>query len=480
MRLEKRIGTLMLAVLVSCAVIHAQQRDPRVNPPIAPVPPLPSGESSSSADVTTTPAVASAAAPTKSEPRPAADIEQAGLGIWGGGRSMFTAGFRVGFQGDSNANSSASSSTLQSAATIAGNASLMRNWKASNASLDYSGGGTLYNSRTSLNRQFHNFGLRYSVTGRAWSLTLRDSISLLPESSFGFGVGTAGMLLPGVPGQVQSQLNPLLVPNQSILTTTGRRISNTLAAQVGYALTRRSSLGISSSYGILRAVDSNLTDNHRWSVSTSYNYLLTGKDSLSLSYAHSGLGFENTQFGISGDTVRVGYARQLTGRLSFDIGGGPHFSRFRNPVAGNGTRISASVRSGLYYHLSEADLDFSYTRGITGGSGVLLGADTDQVEGGFSKRLSRMWNSSLRLGYARNVSLVQSTGLTNQFTFNSWYATVGFSRPVGRYARMSLSYGITGQGSNTSLCLGTSCGRSAIRHRFGLSFEFGLPPIALE
>ena len=366
MRLEKRIGTLLLVVMVACAVVHAQQKDPRVNPPIAPVPPLTPAESSSTVEATPEPA----AAPAKSEPRPASDIEQSGLGAWGGGRSMFTAGFRVSLHGDSNANTSAGASRLESAATIAGNASLLRNWSTSTLSLDYSGGSTLYNTRASLNRQSHEFGLRYSLMGRAWSVTLRDSISLLPEASFGFGAGTTNILLPGVPGQVQSQLNPLLVPNQSIFTGTGRRISNTLAGQVGYTLTRRSSLAISASYGILRSVESNLTDNHRWSVSTAYNYLLTGKDSLSLSYAHSGLGFEKTQFGISGDTVSIGYARQLTGRLSFDIGGGPHFSRFRNHVAGDGTRFSASVRSGLSYRLSDADLDFSYTRGITGGSGV--------------------------------------------------------------------------------------------------------------
>lgn len=468
----------MLATLFAGAVVHAQQRDPRVNPPLAPLPPLTQSESSS----TTATGPEPAATPAKSEPRPASDIEQAGLDLWGSGRSMILYGFRVGFLADSNPTANAGASRLKGVTTIGWNASLLRNWRTSTLSLDYNSGVQLYNTRTSENRQGHNLGLRYSLTGPAWTLTLRDSVSLLPESSFGFWAGTGSLILPGAPGQVQSQLNPFLVPSQSILTGTGRRISNAFAGQVDYAVTHRSSLSFSSSYGILRGLESALVDSHRWSVGATYNYLLTGRDSVSLSYDHSSFGFDQSDFGIASDGLNVGYVRQLTGRLSLSVGGGPHISQFRNPVAGSGTRVSSNVRAGLQYQLRNASLDVSYMRGITGGSGVLLGADTDLVEGGMSKQVSRMWTMSTRLGYARNVSLVQSTGLTNQLTFNGWHGEVSFSRPLGRHARMGLSYGANGQQSNSSVCLGGTCGRSFIRHRFGLTIEFApqFPPIVLE
>ena len=479
MRLEKKIAILTLIVLVACAAVHAQQKDPRVNPPVAPLPPLAPNESSSVADAKTTSAATPAATPARPE-RPASEIEQVGLGLWGAGQSLFTANLGVSFTGDSNASANAGPSQLRSAVRINGDASLLRNWRQATLSMNYSSGGTLYNSGSGLNRQSHVFGFRYGLVGRGWSLTLNDSFSLLPESSFGFWSTAGGVLLPGAPGQVQSQLNPLLVPNQSILTGIGRRVSNTFAGQVSYSLTPRSSLAISSSYGILRGLNSNLLNNHQWSLGTAYSYLWTSRDSVSLTYSHSGHGWDNSDFGISADTLRVGYSRQLTGRLALDVGGGPHISRFRNPVAGSGTRVSSSVRVGLQYQMSDTHLDVSYMRGITGGSGVLLGAHTDLVQGGMSKRLSRMWTMFVRLGYARNVSLFQSTGLTNQYLFKGWHAQTGFSRPVGRYAHMALSYGVNGEQSNSSFCLGTVCGRSALRHQFGLSFHFSLPPIALE
>jgi hypothetical protein len=478
-RLEKKIGTLVLVMLLACTMVQAQQRDPRVNPPVAPLPPLSPSESSS----TTAPGAEPAVAPAKPQPRAASDIEQADLGGWGGGgQSMILYGFRVSFHADSNPSAGAGPGRLQGVTTVSWNAGLVRNWHTSTLSLDYASGAMLYNTRVGENRQGHTLGLRYTVTGRAWSFTLRDSVSLLPESSFGFWAGAGSTIIPGAPGQVQSQLNPLLVPSQSILTGTERRISNTLAGQVSFALTPRSSLAVTSSHGIFRGLGSNLIDSHRWSVGTTYNYLLTSRDSLGVSYSHSRFGFDQSSFGFSGNSLNVSYSRQLTGRLSLTVGGGPHISQFRNQVAGSGTRVSSSMRAGLQYQLRTTTLDLAYTRGITTGSGVLLGADTDLVEGGVSKQLSRMWRMSTRLGYARNVSLVQSTGLTNQLTFNGWHGHVSFARPIGRYARLGLNYGVNGEHSSSAFCLGATCGGSTIRHRFGLTFEFSpnFPPIILE
>lgn len=475
MRLEKKIGTLILALLVACAVAYGQQKDPRVNPPVQPLPPLTTGESSTTTETSPEPA----AAPAKPEQRPVSEIEQLGLGLKGG-RSVLTSRLHVAFQGDTNASASAGASILRSSSTLGGNVELMRDWGRSSLSLNYAGDGTLYNSRAGLNRQSHSLGLRYNLAGRSWSLTLRDSVGFLPESAFGFNTQAGGSLLPGVPSTVQSQLNPLLVPNQSILNGFGQRISNTFAGEVGYVLSRRSNLSVSSSYGILRGLGSGLVGNDRWSLGLGYNYQLTGRDSLSMSYSHSGSSFKGSDFSIQGDTASVGYTRQLSGRLALQVNGGPYVSRFQNPVAGDRTRLSFSMGSSLSYQLADASLQLSYTRGITGGSGVLLGAHTDQFDGGISKRLSRMWNGALGLGYARNVSLVQSTGLTNQINFNTWHGRVDVSRPVGRYARMGLSYGVTGQASNSSFCQGAACGQSSIRHRFGLSFDFSFRPIALD
>jgi hypothetical protein len=474
--LEKKIGTVILALLVLSVAAAGQQKDPRVNPPVQPLPPLPAGESSTSTGTGAEPATPA----DPQEKRPASEIEQLELGLGSGGRSLLTSGFRVTFHGDSNANASAGTSRINSGGTFTGNVSLIRNWGRSALTVSYNGGGTIYNTRNARYRQGQVLGLGYSLAGRSWRLSFQDRVSFLPESSFGYGQGATGVLLPGAPGGVQAQLNPLLVPNQSILSGYGRRISNTSAAQVAYTLNRRSSLFVSGSYGFLRGVGSNLIGNDRWSVGLGYNYQFSGVDALSVSYSHSSSSFSNTSFGYSGDTMSLGYSRQLSGRLALQVSGGPSINRFRNQVAGNRTRVSGSIRSSLHYQLVDSRLDLTYTRGITGGSGVLLGAHTDQIEGGISKQLSRMWGASLRLGYAHNESLVQSTGLTNQFTFNGWHSNVSFSRPLGRYTQLGLSYGVTGQKSNTSFCLGSVCGRSTIRHRFGLSFTFGLPPIALD
>jgi hypothetical protein len=327
-------------------------------------------------------------------------------------------------------------------------------------------------------------------------------MTYLPESSFGgggFGGISSGMLggiggslsgglgsgqgggLGGFGGGLGGGINPGITPGQSILTGTGRRISNTALGQLQFTLSPRTSLTASGSYGLLRFLDGGFIDSDNYQFSGGYSYKLNAADSIGVIYMASMMRFSGITSNADFHNIQLAYGRRLTGRLAMRISGGPQFGTFTNPVSGPGNRTSWSVRSSLIYSLRSTIIGLNYSHSATAGSGVLVGSDADRVDGSISRQLTRMWSGGLMFGFAHNNSIQQLNAAASPRTVNTWHAGFNLQRPLSRKATLTFTYNLTGQSANNPIgCTGLSCGRIPLRHQIALGFTWGFGPYAID
>src|SRR5258708_11604187 len=90
----------------------------------------------------------------------------------------------------SNAFTQGGGSTWTSTSYLGGSVSLLENWSRSRLALNYSGGGTFSTDSTVGNSWYQQMGAVQTFIRARWQLVLLDQLSYLPQSRFGFGVGS--------------------------------------------------------------------------------------------------------------------------------------------------------------------------------------------------------------------------------------------------------------------------------------------------
>jgi hypothetical protein len=93
----------------------------------------------------------------------------------------------------------------------------------------------------------------------------------------------------------------------------------------------------------------------------------------------------------------------------------------------------------LSYAFKRGGVRLSYNHGVTGGSGVFLGASTDQLQVQASRQLTRRWHGNAHFGYAHNSSVItDNTGsitgsiIGNAATYDTFYFGAGVDRNIAR------------------------------------------------
>lgn len=484
-KVRQQFWTVVFALLLCVSASWAQQTDPRANPPAPPQGPLSPGQGSSKAPN-------QGGARAEPEPplamptpdaRPLSGVEQFTLGQMGKRRSYLLPSFEFFESADTNSSitstnsgTTTSQSNVDAVTTLLGRMSLQRIWSRYQLTADFTGGGYLYDTRSDLNSLIDQFSLSQRINWRRWSLLLGDRVSYLPEASFGF----SGPYYSGLPGTTPVNFNPLFEPNQSILTARSSRLSNSVVGEVDFNINPRSSVTASGAYEILRFPGASFIDSSNAVFSTGYNYSLTQRDTLALTYGLSLFRFGGTSQRIQNHRVHAAYGRRITGRLALQLSAGPEIARFTDQVTGPGTRVSWGMESSLLYRYPRTTLGISYTNYLSGGAGVLTGAQSQVVEMTVDRQLSRVWTGSLIFGFAHNRALSQTTAGPTIPVFNSGYAGVNLNRPFGRYMNLYLSYALQRQSSNTGPCTVGICGNVPLRHHFGLGFNWHLRPIMID
>jgi hypothetical protein len=327
------------------------------------------------------------------------------------------------------------------------------------------------------------FTLRRSV------ITLIDQLAQLPQSAFGYG--GFGSSTTDLAGSVGLQSN--FIPDQSILTARGTRISNAAVGEVNTFLTRRSSLTFVGSYSLLDYISNGLLNNHQIAFQGGYNHQLTPKDTIAVLYRFNAFRFSSIAQSINDHSVQFSYARRVTGRLAFRVAGGPDIAFSQTPIGSSvvsGVTTASSTgrfrqyfwdaNAGLTYGWRRTTLAFQYDHSVTGGSGVLAGSLTDNFSGTLSHQISRTLSGTVTGGYSRNNGLaVTSTSSVKNATqiFHYWYVGAGLNRALGRSINIGVDYRFQTQDSNAAFCITAACQSSVREHLISLQLGWRPRPI---
>lgn len=481
-----KLGCRILAgmvLLVSASVSHAQQDSGAAPKPAArEYPPL-IDTNQDSGDVTTDEGIR-----LKPDQGPLTGVQNPTMGTPDLRHSYWVPGFQYSNVVSSRSQGSFADSGWNSTSYLTGNLSLLEGWRNASLALNYSGGGYFTTDdsvnngiKTRQSGQLHQAAVTYQLMGRRWQLQMIDEFSYLPESSYGFGAST-GLSLPGIGGNLggsASGLQGSSVPSQSIFTAVGPRYSNSGALQWTFQTSARGSITLAGVYAILRFIEAGNVETNNPSGSAGYNYILSKKDTIGVSYRFSAYQFLGDPQAFGDHTMSFVYGRKITGRTALQLSGGPEFTQFRVPVNGKSSRISGSGGATLNYALQHGSISLNYLHGLTGGSGVLAGSDADSVGAQGRHRLGRSWEGSVNFSYAKNRQ-IGALGGTSATTFNSWYAGAGLDRSLGRNASLSLAYQAQLEDRNAAACGSAACASLDVLHRITLNLQWHTRPLVLR
>ena len=466
--------TFGIASLVLCGTAFAQEKDPRLNPPVQPV----GVESTSKAPNTTAPP------PVQEktiEKEPLSGARWLGLGSLGGGRSYLQPSFSFSQGGDMDVKGP---NVTRAQSQVNAGVMLRREWQRYLIDLDYSIGGVVYSTQQNKAALVQGLGLSQTISLRRWTFTVSDHFSYLPESGYGApllgNVGNGAFGGGGIGGGIING-NPLYNPAQTIITNNGNRISNSATGQVQYDFSRHLSFTGSAGYGILRFLDNGtgLLESNTLTAQGGVNYAFNRFDNVAVTYSLQQTSFKGVSGGLDSHTVQLSYARRITGRMVLQFGAGPQYRDFNIPGQIPNNRFSWTATSRVLYAMRDMDLAFAYSRFSTNGSGVLLGASTDNVDLTANRKIGRNWSGTIGGGLALNRSLAQSLAGTNPSKFRTWHTNASFGRRVGRSMNLSLTYNYQEQ-VQTVCAVSVVCFPDTQRHVFGLMFGWRPQPIELN
>jgi hypothetical protein len=371
-----------------------------------------------------------------------------------------------------------------SSSYLVGTLSVRKNWIHSSLAVNYSGGGTISTAPAAadLSGGYQQLGLVHEFDWNRWKLSILDQFSYTTSSTFGFG-GATNIDLPGIGGTLGSDLPGLqnnYVPNQSVFGSIGTRYSNGGVVQTEYLISKRSSIVLSGSYGILRFTQSGNIDVNNAIFSGGYNYQISAKDHIGVVYHYSNYRYLGDPQAFSDHSAQFAYGRKLTGRLGLQLYGGPEITVFRIPLGNESHRIGGAGGVGIAYAFSKGDMGVSYSHGLTGGSGLLIGSSSDQIQIQAGRQLARRYRVQTGFGFARNKSLESGNSLIPGQTYDTYYFNAGINRALGRTTNFNVGYTFQRQNADLQFCPTIACGSTYTQHQVSVGFDWHTRPYVIE
>jgi hypothetical protein len=363
---------------------------------------------------------------------------------------------------------------------LAGNLSLSEAWPHAHLGLNYSGGG-YFSSNSEGNGSYQQVGFVQSFDWRRWQLQFFDDFAYLPTSQFGFG-GLSGIGAPGVGGSLSPApplLNGVYLPNQTILISNGPRYSNSFAAEANFAVSRRGSITLTGSYGLLRFTNPGNIDNDDEIGSIGYNYAVTKNDSLGVLYRFTAYHFTGQSQAIGDHTFNLAYGRKITGRLGLSLFAGPEIVTFRVPVGTTTQQTNLSIGASLTYGFEWGGVTVSYNHGTNGGSGILTGATGDNINANARRRITRVWSARANFGYGREHAFAAITAAAP--SYNNYFLGAGLDRPIGRNSLLSFGYTAYIVNTNQAACGIIVCTAGTYtQHQLAVGYQWHTRPFVLR
>lgn len=350
----------------------------------------------------------------------------------------------------------------------------------------YSGGALINNGSSyagyANNSSFQDFSIAESVKAKRWSFLAGDAVSYSPQSPVGLGAGVPGVAYYA-PAFGLGSINTSLVPNNSVLTFNSPRLDNAAVVQASYSLSRQTSVTAVMSYGLLNYLDNPLLNDHQWITSAGVDHVM--RDStIGLEYSYSRFAYDSTPGYLATDAVEVLYSRNLTRSLRAEVGAGPEILKvYGFSIPG---RTSGAANAGLYYTRRLDSFGLTYSRGINGGSGLLVGANTDTVQFVVG-RTYRTWAVGANATYTSNSGIAGIVGANAAYISNSGITAgpkvIGrsaggqVSHSLARTVRAYLSYTFMSQGA--AVCSAGLCAFNGAQNLFGFGLQWHPRPVRL-
>jgi hypothetical protein len=324
-------------------------------------------------------------------------------------------------------------------------------------SMQYGGGyGGVWSGPSSDGNVFQHLALTQGFVERRWSLTAGDNVS------YSFETPTTGF--SGVPGSGEpiGVSGSTTLSDQSVLTQNTCSVDNTTTAAFGRILSPAMSLNVGGSAGQLRYVGGNGEDTDTLTGSAGLTRRLSARASLSGQYLFSrynygGAGFVSIagtaplQF-IQTNSVQLGYTRQWNRQITTSLAAGPQWiSSSNSVVVPSSTNAFVSASIGDKFRLGSASL--SYSHGVTGGSGYMPGAESDNASGNFSRNFGRNLTIGLTGTYMRTYSLSSFYIHDIAGKTNAKYGEAQATRRLGRHFNVFANYTAIDQSSNLQISL---------------------------
>lgn len=422
-------------------------------------------------------------------------------------------------QFDSNANNTAGNYQFASINTLAGSIAIQKLGRASQFNLGYLAG----RSFSSTNSAF-NSTTQQAAASEVWSRGRWDGFlfdNLLYSSQAAFLGGATPFDFAGLNSVAGLSVTPVtlrntFLPGQGIFTPFGPRLSNALVGQINNHLSRRTFFTLVGNYDVLHFYNSSiisglpvsnvqptsfkLIDSSAAGFQAGIGYQRSRRDTFGVVYRFNDLWFTGVPVSVRDNTLQAAYQRQMGERLLLQVSAGPEITLIHEPnlsVTTTGTtasgtavtsetRVSWSVASLLRYQLSRGlGMTAGYNHFLSSGSGVFLGAITDQVFFGFGRQLSRVWSVSVSASYAHNRNLVPLFNASTlvapaNATFDSVYGGIEFHRRFGRDSDIFFGYLGRYQTSSFVFCpQGICTGSSLVGHQFNFGFAWRLKPVPI-
>src|SRR5712692_453763 len=268
------------------------------------------------------------------------------------------------------------------------NLSLLQQGSSSRLAVNYSAGGFITSQRGQSSGWYQQLALSQTFTWRRWQMQILDQFAYLPQTHFGFGGGT-GLGLPGIGGALGPTvpgIDGTVQPNQSIYAAIGPQYNNAIVTQLTYQTSRRGSITVGGSYGLLRFTEAGNVDSDSYTGNVGYNYQLTKEDSIGVYYRFSAFHYHSDPQAIVDQMVNAAYSHKVTKRLTLQIYGGPQITNYRIPVGNPSQTVAGNGGINLTSIFRNGSASVGYFHALSGGSGVLIGANTDQVNASASTR----------------------------------------------------------------------------------------------
>jgi hypothetical protein len=390
----------------------------------------------------------------------------------------------------SNAPLTAGNSTWTAGAAFSGSLNVHRISGNSDLSLSYTAGGVFSGDGGEGNGVVQEMGFGDKFTFRRAVLSIFDQLSYLPGSTFGFG-GLGGLGGTPFPGS-GTGLGSVFGPSQTILTGEGQTLGNSFVTEVDTPLNPRSSLTFAGGYYVLHNFTSDLLNSTNPIFRVGYNRQLTHKDMFAVFYTFSAYRYSNSNQSVNTHTAALSYGRTVTGKLAFQIAGGPQYILSQFPISVGGatsgsgggtgtvaltstTQLSWWLSSSVTWVAERNHFGLTYYHGATNGSGVLAGSISQTVSGSLTRDASRTFSSGISGGFSRNQGVVVGTTTTTLVgeTYDYWYGSVSLSHPVSPTLGLTLSYTVQYQIPHTASCVGAACGSNIVANvvSFGVGWH---------